>query len=89
MIQGRADIAEYLFDDPKIDKHAPLVKLFAPNPKTNTVVVAVEILALAVIVSQKMRRREIGFHPDAVHALRIPRAAPGVNAAWVLIVVVI
>jgi hypothetical protein len=79
MIQGRADIAEYPLDDSEIDKHAPIVKLFAPDPKTDAVVVAVEILALAVIVAQKMGRREIGFHPDAVHVPSIPFAAQGIK----------
>lgn len=79
VVEGGAHLAQRFFKVAEVKQHSARVKGSSLHVRVDFVVVAVQILALPVIIAQKMRRREIGAHTNLKHTGIIAESLRGVN----------
>ena len=62
-------VADHVLDVREIDHHAPRVELFGLDRDDGPAVVAVQVLALAVVVEQPVAVAEVDFARHSKHGL--------------------
>lgn len=67
VIQAAADFPQVPLQNGEVKEHSAPIQLRSPHVSKNLVIVAVEILALAVIILQKMGRRKAGLYSHLKH----------------------
>lgn len=68
MIEGGANPAQGVLEDAEVEEHPPRVKFPSPRMGKDPVVMAVQALALSMVVREEMGGGEIGLDAYLVHA---------------------
>ena len=67
MVEPSYHFAQCLLEKAEIDEHSALAQALTRCPSPHPVVMAVETLALAIVMNKPVRSGESSFNPNIVH----------------------